>query len=831
VLAVVLGFAAVSAALVHAVAGWDRADANEREAVRARNEARRGQDAARRQAAELLLDRGLALAEQGEVAPGLYLMLDSLRTAPEDAADLRRVVRINLAAWAGHVRTLRQVVSHEAAVNDVAFSPDGKTLAVACEDGSVHLWDAATGGRLGQPLRHPDKVIAVAFSPDGKTLVAGCGGPVGVSRPRSAQVWDVVAGAPRGPPLVHRGDVNAVAFTPDGKVFLTESGNYQTLKREPGEVRRWDAVTLRPLGEPLAHEFRVNSLAVSPDGKTLLTGTGNWFIPDKGEAQLWDLARGEKLGPPLVSGWFLAWVSFHPGGKQVLLDQPGRKIEFWDLAGRRPAVALRARRQVGLIRFLADGQMLVTGRPDGVLEFWDVATGEALGSPLAQEAGLAALAVSPDGKALLVGSRDRTARLWELPRDAGWATGGRVPVGWNRGLALRAAVGPNARRVATAVPGGGCRLWEVDAGSSNLRPPTGELLPHPDAQCVAFSADGCLLATGSGDGSARLWQVPARSQRQRAGEPLKSRLLHTWPGKPGMQVTALAFNPDGKWLAVGGHQRTVCLWDTATGQAVGAPLRQHDIVLSLAFHPGGKALVVGTAISISRAPTGRVWDLTTRQPVGAPMAHTDNVHRVAFSPDGRTVVTASEDQTARLWDAATGRPLSPRLQHRQGVPCVLFSPDGKWLLTGGGDGTVRLWDAATGEQAGAALHHPHAIVSAAFSPNSRMVLVGSTDGRARLWDVATRKPLGPPVDYRPPILGVAFLDHDRSFLTIPREGPPSVWDTPTPLEGTPDQFARQLEVRAALRMEGGQPVALDAAAWRECRRVLEQVGAGPTARD
>jgi WD40 repeat protein len=367
----------------------------------------------------------------------------------------------------------------------------------------------------------------------------------------------------------------------------------------------------------------------------------------------------------------------------------------------------------------------------------------------------------------------------------------------------------------------------MDAGSSRFRPPTGELLRHT-ALCIAMSADGSLLATGSGDGSACLWQAPPSWQR--ADESLKCRLLHTWPGKPGAQVTVLAFSPDGKWLAAADHQCQVCLWDTATGQPVGAPLRQHDIVLSLAFRPDGRALVVGTAADTSRTPTARVWDLTTRRPVGASMAHTDNVFRVAFSPDGRTVVTASEDQTARLWDAATGRPLGPPLQHRQGVTCVLFSPDGKWLLTGSGDGTVRLWDAATGQQAGLSLRHAHTIVCAAFSRDSRLVLIGCTDGRARLWDVATRKPLGPPVDHRPPLFGVAFLDHERSFLTIPRDGPPLIWDIPTPLEGTPDQFARQLQVRAALRMEGGQPVALDAAAWREIQRELAQVGAGPTDR-
>jgi len=175
-----------------------------------------------------------------------------------------------------HVRDL----PHPGRVRVVAFGPDSGTVLTAGEDGTVRLWDPATGKPRGAPLVHPHPVFAAAFSPDGKTVATGCGRqspPVG-----EFHLWDATSNLPRGRPMSFRGPVMAVAFRADGGAVAAGSMD--------GVARTYRVDDGRPLGPDLPHPGSVLAVAFAPDGRLLLTG-------GVGGARLWDPGTGRQVGP------------------------------------------------------------------------------------------------------------------------------------------------------------------------------------------------------------------------------------------------------------------------------------------------------------------------------------------------------------------------------------------------------------------------------------------------------------------------------------------------------------------------------------------------------
>jgi WD40 repeat protein len=184
------------------------------------------------------------------------------------------------------------------------FSPDGQLVLTASKDNTAQLWNAKTGARVGEPMRHPNWVHAAEFSPDGSRILTGC-------EDGYARVWDVDTRSTLGEPMRHRGPVRGVAWAPNGRSVLTGVWG-------DGTAWLWDMSTRRPLTSPLQHREHVMAVAFHPGGRLVATASAD------GTARVWDAATGKPVGPALAvrKNQGLRALAFSPDGKSLVLGAP-----------------------------------------------------------------------------------------------------------------------------------------------------------------------------------------------------------------------------------------------------------------------------------------------------------------------------------------------------------------------------------------------------------------------------------------------------------------------------------------------------------------------------
>jgi WD40 repeat protein len=424
------------------------------------------------------------------------------------------------------------ISGHTARVYAVALGQvDGRAVVVSgSDDGTVRVWDAATGTLVGGPFTgHTAGVYAVALGQvDGHAVV------VSGSEDATVRVWDAATGTPVGAPFTgHTGWVRAVALGQiDGRAVIV-SGSYD------GTVRVWDAATGTPVGAPFTNRTGpVAAVAVvalgQVGGRTVVVSGGG-----DGTVRVWDAATGTSVGAPFTghTGPVYAVALGQVDGRTVVVSgSEDAAVRVWD-AATGTSVGAPFTGHTGPVYAVALGQVdgrtvVVSGSEDGTVRVWDAATGAPVGVPFTGHTrGVTAVALGQvDGRAVVVsGGGDRTLRVW----DAATGTSIGNPLTGHTGPVAAVALGQVEGRTVIISGGndGTVRAWPL---TFRRRKPPGYVSRHERAGNVVAidseSAASSIAVSGGDDGVLRWWDLRSGRQLATWTLPYVIKTVATLPG-------------------------------------------------------------------------------------------------------------------------------------------------------------------------------------------------------------------------------------------------------------------------------------------------------------
>jgi WD40 repeat protein len=584
---------------------------------------------------------------------------------------------------------------HTAAVNAVAFSPDGRRLVTASDDRTARIWDVASGASLRTLEGHREMVISAAFSSDGRRVVTA-------SRDYVARLWDADAGTLIAElvPAGHRAQAaNVVApaeFSHDGRYVVTATDDHTACV--------WDGHTgalVAALANPDAARAMITSATFSPDGRAVATASL------AGTLRLWDLPSGApRATAQSTSG--LTSARFSQDGSQLLTEAQDGDVRMWSPGSLTSTLVAEdaALPNVTTATLSPDGRYLVHANPDETLTLHDQQDGDTtLPIHVPRTGHPGTVAFSADSRTLVTADAD-FVMLWRA------ATAEPVAIlDGHGGEPNVAAFSADGQRVAVASVDRTVTIWDAryaDAATSAT-----------PAQALALTAAGGRLLT--------IDDLPSDAPQ---------RAVHLWDVGTGAEIMrtprgasddlAPALSRDGARLVLAGDDHTARVLDAATGRPLATLAGHLDQVVAADFRGDGRRVVTA-----SKDYTARIWDAETGRSLVTLVGHTEPPFAAIFSPDGRRVATIS-GETARIWDAETGR-LDAILEHQLPLSDVAFSPDSQRLLTGGAEAT--LWDLATRE---VVAKLPGDAGHVTFSPDGHLILTAS-DRVVSIWDTRTAR--------------------------------------------------------------------------------------------
>ena len=750
---------------------------------------------------------------------------------------------------------------------DVAVSPDATIFATSGR--TVQLWDGKTLQEL-RSLPHPDAVEAIAFSPDGQSLATGC-------RDAIVRVWDIESEKLLHEFQGHSASVMDVAFHPQGEKLASVAGDYQlTLGREgAGEISLWD-LRVGKLERDFPKQIHpVFQVKFSPDGTQLATGDRAGWL------RLWNHDTGVEVKSWRAGSAGIRALAFSVDGQRLACggwaSTPLRLFRVSD--GERLLEITDHGGDVNGVVFHPDGRTLMSCGKDQTVCVWDAVTGERLRQLRGHSDAVIGLAQQPSRGAIVSIGQYGTIKVWNLSEpstESSFTTATREGVDagrlvfsrdtkriavlkgfpWNPASSIEVldpatqspiaslnldnkahaiAMDSQGQRLATG-HSGFVTLW--DAGT--LKQLHEFQMERAQVQAVAFSPDDKWLAAADENSRIRVWRTDTQALgfelRHDGGQTASKiafcpngrylaladfaglavwdvhtkesvfaqnfksynkRLVFSHDGRllacthgPRVRfydvaswvrtrefevhkelVTGLAFSPDGKRLATCSGDLTMKLWDVATAQETFTKIVDRPTVINaVAFDSTGSRLYSAggqrhlTVLHAKPAPETK----SASFPIAWWHGHTGTIRGLDISPDGKLAASASGwpngDKTARIWNVKTGQTLQILKGHIGDVQSVRFLPDGRHVLTGSLDNTLRLWDIETGEEIRQLNGRFGGVEKIAIFPDGRWAASAGLDKTLRLWDLESGEEQARFNDFPERLLSVAVSPDGKRVL-------------------------------------------------------------------
>jgi WD40 repeat protein len=720
--------------------------------------------------------------------------------------------------------TLRALVdgSDSGPIADIAFSPDGKTiatagsraLAVTNEFASSGTWMGdvrifqAESSKLLHSFKLDGPARSVAFDRLGGRLVAASGDSSGSdpNLPGQVVVYSLNQNDPERDRRVMEGyphpSVRAL-FSADGVAVI--SGGVD------GVARVHDSENCALIATLVGHEQQILDLSMSPDGTRLVTASGDrtariWSIPPLAAARS---GRARVWSSQVTLVGHKAWVrsaEFSPFGVLVLTGSYDRTARVWDAqTGECLVVQSGHQGTINAARFQASGYLMATAGADASADVWmtgnvqtpriwlaarDALVGGGADERRAGEghdAALRAVAFRPgrEGRyeALTAGA-DGVACLWDV-HD--WDTPRFVQHPLRRFVSephsaplSDAAFTPDGELVATAAVDGRVRVWKVDSGDLDkvIQAESG-----PDAGAalgVTFSPKGSYLLTSWADGRMRLYR--------RGGDDWKP-VCDPWPGSA-FHLAPKLFDNDERFvvtpntgvLCVKGRVGSVRLWD----------VEKPDGSYKLLPPKGGLGPVADLAINpktgeIAAATMGRSGSVVVFErdqgrfrPAGNPLPHPVGIERLLFNPAGTKLVTEDEYGMGRIWSWPLDEGKS-RYEPLPGLtgpsPALAYSKGGDYLAADSGAAVGQIWD-QSGKPLGRTFRHRDRVLALSFSAGPEPELLSiNRENRFQKWSIPGGAPLDSATGPYPVPSAVAISPDGKLAVSGTSEGQLKVWST------------------------------------------------------